>query len=95
MAVNCDSDQNFQEAFVKKNIREIIAYTQGAKLALIDIPIGLKDKNQPGKRVCDIAARKKLGKNGLLFFQSRSEKVWDTRSMKMQNIKTGRSAEWG
>lgn len=66
--VSCDSLNYFQEASLKENIQEILDYTQGSTLTLIDIPIGLKDKKQPGKRACDVEARGILKKRASSVF---------------------------
>lgn len=68
IVVCCDSANYFQEALIKESIQEILDYTQGSTLTLIDIPIGLKDKKQPGERACDVEARKILKKRASSVF---------------------------
>jgi len=68
IVVSCDSANYFQDALIKENIQEIVDYTHGSTLILIDIPIGLKDNKQPGKRACDVEARKILKKRASSVF---------------------------
>lgn len=68
IVVSCDSQLYFQLAELKEDIQEILDYTRGAALTLIDIPIGLKDREQPGRRACDVEARKILGKRASSVF---------------------------
>jgi len=68
IVVSCDSQLCFQSAELKEDIQEILDYTRGAALTLIDIPIGLKDRKQPGRRACDVEARKILGKRAFSVF---------------------------
>ena len=68
IVVSCDSQLCFQSAELKEDIQEILDYTRGAALTLIDIPIGLKDRKQPGRRACDVDARKILGKRASSVF---------------------------
>lgn len=68
IVVSCDSQLCFQSAGLKEDIQEILDYTRGAALTLIDIPIGLKDRKQPGRRACDVGARKILGKRAFSVF---------------------------
>ncbi|MEA1957489.1 MAG: DUF429 domain-containing protein, partial [Euryarchaeota archaeon] len=68
IVVSCDSQLCFQSAELKEGIQEILDYTRGAALTLIDIPIGLKDRKQPGRRACDVEARKILGKRASSVF---------------------------
>jgi len=68
IVVSCDSQLCLQSAELKEDIQEILDYTRGAALTLIDIPIGLKDREQPGRRTCDVGARKILGKHASSVF---------------------------
>jgi len=68
IVVSCDSQLYFQPAELKKDIQEIRDYTRGAALTLIDIPIGLKNGKTPGRRACDVEARKILGKRAFSVF---------------------------
>ena len=68
IVVSCDSQLCFQSAELKEDIQEILDYTRGAALTLIDIPIGLKDREQPGRRTCDVEGRKILGKRASSVF---------------------------
>ena len=91
IAVSCDSDHNFQKAFVEKSIQATHECTKEANLTLIDIPIGLKDKSNPGKRACDVAARKKLGKQWRSVFsvpqrESLEQETYEDAKRKNMNI---------
>ena len=68
IVISCDSDMHFQSALVEESIQELLDYTQRSTLTLIDIPIGLKDGKQPGRRKCDVDARKVLGKRAFSVF---------------------------
>ena len=68
IVVSCDSQLCFQSAELKEDIQEILDYTRGAALTLIDIPIGLKDRELPGRRTCDVEGRKILGKRAFSVF---------------------------
>jgi predicted RNase H-like nuclease len=68
IVVSCDSQLYFQSALLMEDIQEILDYTRGAALTLIDIPIGLKDRKQPGRRACDVEARNILGKRAFSVF---------------------------
>lgn len=68
IVVSGDSQLYCQSALLIEDIQEILDYTRGAALTLIDIPIGLKDGKQPGRRTCDVEARKILGKRAFSIF---------------------------
>ena len=91
LVVSCDSQLYFQSALLMDDIQEILDYTQEATLTLIDIPIGLKDKNSPGKRACDVAAREKLKERRSSVFsvpqrESLEYEVYEEASRKNKEI---------
>jgi predicted RNase H-like nuclease len=86
IVVSCDSANYFQDALIKESIQEILDYTPESTLTLIDIPIGLKDKKQPGKRACDVEARKILKKRASSVFpapqrESLQGQTWEEASI--------------
>ncbi len=86
IVISCDSANYFKDALIKENIQEIVDYTQGSTLTLIDIPIGLKDKKQSGKRACDVAARGILKKRASSVFsapqrESLQGQTWEEASI--------------
>lgn len=66
LAVALQGDENF-DVRMARNIDKIWELYQNAKLILIDIPIGLRDKNIAW-RLCDIEAYRRLGRRRFSVF---------------------------
>lgn len=52
----------------------VLEYVRGARLVLVDIPIGLPDAARP-HRLCDLEARHELGRRGCCVFAAPTREV--------------------
>ncbi len=62
-AVLWDTEENRFSGSVLPDFKSVLAFSEGAQMIAIDIPIGLLDHALPGGRVCDVYARKLLHPN--------------------------------
>ena len=100
LAVALQEDANFDVEMVR-NIDKIWELYQNAKLILVDIPIGLRNRNTAW-RLCDIEAYKRLGYRRFSVFWTpcrSATKVFDyneANRINRQNMSKGLSTQaWG
>ena len=84
-AVALGSDRNWA-IDVYKTIDEVWNAMNSPSMMLIDIPIGLPDSN---KRICDVQARKLLGRRGSSVFAVPCRKALQAKRYNAKRERTG------